>query len=93
MVDEGDSHAHETPSAPRSEGSAPCSPDYQGVLIDNQRDEELYSRDRPPHPTLPEDRPRGAKPKAPVKHRSPWLVAAFVIGVIALIVIGIALFP
>ncbi|WP_406456623.1 hypothetical protein OH768_23470 [Streptomyces sp. NBC_01622] len=53
----------------------------------------LYSRDRPAHPTLPEDRPREGKPKAPVKHRSPWLVAAFVIGVIVLIVVGIALFP
>ncbi|MFG2373135.1 hypothetical protein ACGFY9_16850 [Streptomyces sp. NPDC048504] len=61
--------------------------------MDNQRDEELYSRDRPAHPTLPEDRPRGGEPKAPVKHRSPWLVAVFVIGVIALIVIGVALFP
>jgi hypothetical protein len=61
--------------------------------MDNRQDEELYSRDRPPHPTLPEDRPRGAKPKAPVKHRSPLLVAVFVIGVLVLIVIGIALFP
>jgi hypothetical protein len=59
----------------------------------NRRDEELYSRDRPAHPALPEDRPRGGEPKAAVKHRSPWLVATFVIVVIALIVVGIALFP
>ena len=64
--------------------------------MDSRRDEELYSRDRPTRPTLPEDRPRGAKPEAPMKYRSPWPVAAFVlgvIGVIAPIVIGIALFP
>ncbi len=44
-------------------------------------------------PALPEDRPRGAKPKAPMKHRSPWMITAFVIGVMALIFNGIALFP
>jgi hypothetical protein len=61
--------------------------------MESRRDEEFYSRDRPVHPALPEDRPRGAKPKAPVKHRGPWLTAALVIGVIPLIVVGIALLP
>ncbi|MFD4557908.1 hypothetical protein ACFWP5_26950 [Streptomyces sp. NPDC058469] len=61
--------------------------------MENRHDEDLYTRDRPTHPTLPEDRPRGAQPKASVSHRGPWLTAGLIIGVILLIFIGIALFP
>jgi hypothetical protein len=57
------------------------------------RDDEFYARDRPAHPTLPEDRPRGGKDKASMKHRGPWAMAALIAFVILLILVGIALFP
>ncbi|MFJ5534803.1 hypothetical protein [Streptomyces sp. NPDC093261] len=59
----------------------------------DHRDEEFYQRDRPAHPKLEEDRPRGAKPKEPAKHRGPWLTVAIVVTVVVLVVLGITLFP
>lgn len=56
-------------------------------------DEQFYSADRPEHPVLPEDRPRGGGPAAPVKHRGTWATVAMVAGIILLILAGIALFP
>ncbi|GAA3784711.1 hypothetical protein ACFS5L_07345 [Streptomyces phyllanthi] len=56
-------------------------------------DEEFYASDRPAHPVLPEDRPRGGGPTDPLKH--PWTVGTmlFVAFVFLVIFGGIALFP
>jgi hypothetical protein len=62
-------------------------------MADHRRDEEFYMRDRPAHPTLEEDRPRGDKPKAPAKHRGSWSTVAIIVVVVLLVVLGIALFP
>ncbi|WP_055489510.1 hypothetical protein [Streptomyces sp. TP-A0356] len=62
-------------------------------MADHARDEEFYTRDRPAHPTLAEDRPRGTAPKAPAKHRGPWVTVAIVAVLVLLVVLGIALFP
>lgn len=56
-------------------------------------DGDFYTRDRPEHPVLPEDRPRGGQPRMPLRHRSAWATAGFVIGFFLLIVVGVALFP
>ncbi|MFE2376813.1 hypothetical protein [Streptomyces sp. NPDC059398] len=57
------------------------------------QDKEFYARDRPDHPVLPEDRPRGGGPREPMRHRGTWTSAAIVIGIIVLIMVGVALFP
>lgn len=57
------------------------------------QDREFYASDRPAHPALPEDRPRGGGPRAPLKHRGAWTGAGLVIAVIVLIMVGVALFP
>jgi hypothetical protein len=56
-------------------------------------DEEFYASGRPADAVLPEDRPRGGGPATPLKHRGPWATAALVVGIILLILVGIALFP
>ncbi|WP_327293984.1 MULTISPECIES: hypothetical protein [unclassified Streptomyces] len=63
------------------------------VNAHNDDEDEFYSRDRPEHPVLPEDRPRGGQPKQPLQHRGPWTVAAIIVAVIVLIIVGVALFP
>ncbi|WP_405774259.1 hypothetical protein [Streptomyces sp. NBC_00859] len=62
------------------------------MTVDLQ-DKEFYARDRPAHPVLPEDRPRGGGPRAPLKHRGAWTGAAMIVGIIVLIMVGVALFP
>ncbi|MFC9430732.1 hypothetical protein [Streptomyces sp. NPDC056987] len=54
---------------------------------------DFYASDRPPHPKLPEDRPRGGGPKAPLLHRGTWSVLAIVVVVVLVIAVGIVLFP
>ncbi|MEW2544248.1 hypothetical protein AB0910_00475 [Streptomyces sp. NPDC047002] len=54
--------------------------------------DDFYSHDRPQHPTLPEDRPRGG-PAEPAKGRKGWGLVAVVVVVVVLVVLGIALFP
>jgi hypothetical protein len=56
-------------------------------------DEQFYEADRPPGHVLPEDRPRGGGPATPLKHRGPWATVGMVVGIIVLILAGIALFP
>jgi hypothetical protein len=56
-------------------------------------DAEFYASDRPTHPVLPEDRPRGGGPTTAVKHRGTWATVALVAGIVLLILVGIALFP
>ncbi|MFI6935732.1 hypothetical protein [Streptomyces sp. NPDC050287] len=56
-------------------------------------DEQFYASDRPADPVLPEDRPRGGGPVTPLRHRGPWATAAFVVGIVLLVLVGIALFP
>ncbi|MCW7944803.1 hypothetical protein AAW14_22990 [Streptomyces hygroscopicus] len=56
-------------------------------------DEQFYSSDRPAHAELPEDRPRGGRPPAPLKHRGTWATVGLVVGIILLVLLGIALFP
>ncbi|MHC3467553.1 hypothetical protein ACYF6T_02450 [Streptomyces sp. 7R007] len=56
-------------------------------------DEQFYASDRPAHPELPEDRPRGGGPTRPVKHRGPWATVVLIACIILLILVGIALFP
>lgn len=64
-------------------------------MTDHRDDEEFYKRDRPAHPTLEEDRPRGGKPKekAPAKYRGSWSMVAIIVVIVLLVVLGIALFP
>ncbi|MEU8590843.1 hypothetical protein AB0C59_28150 [Streptomyces sp. NPDC048664] len=56
-------------------------------------DEQFYASDRPENPAMPEDRPRGGGAPDPLRHRGTWATAALVIGIILLVLIGIALFP
>ncbi|MFI6401897.1 hypothetical protein [Streptomyces sp. NPDC050548] len=56
-------------------------------------DDQFYASDRPAHPVLPEDRPRGGGPAATVRHRGTWATVALVAGIVLLILVGIALFP
>jgi len=56
-------------------------------------DDEFYASDRPAHPVLPEDRPRGGGPATPLKHRGTWGTVGLVAGIILLILVGIMLFP
>ncbi|MEV7424757.1 MULTISPECIES: hypothetical protein [unclassified Streptomyces] len=53
----------------------------------------FYAHDRPPHPTLPEDRPRGGGPKTPLAHSGRWTTLAIVLVVLLIVVVGIAMFP
>ncbi|POX47116.1 hypothetical protein [Streptomyces sp. Ru72] len=62
-------------------------------MTEHRDDEEFYKRDRPAHPTLEEDRPRGGKAKAPAKYRGSWSMVAIIVVIVLLIVLGIALFP
>ncbi|MCW7941541.1 hypothetical protein AAW14_05615 [Streptomyces hygroscopicus] len=62
-------------------------------MAEHRRDEEFYERDRPAHPTLAEDRPRGAQPGESVNPGGPWAMVAIVTVVVLLVVLGIALFP
>ncbi|MEU9365097.1 hypothetical protein AB0D78_03790 [Streptomyces avermitilis] len=56
-------------------------------------DADFYASDRPAHPLLPEDRPRGGGPATPLRHRGTWETVAIVAAVILVIMVGIALFP
>ncbi|MER6629062.1 hypothetical protein ABT301_12565 [Streptomyces sp. NPDC000987] len=56
-------------------------------------DQEFYASDRPEHPVLPEDRPRGGGPARPIRHRGPWATAALIAFIVLVILLGIALFP
>lgn len=56
-------------------------------------DAQFYASDRPDHPDLPEDRPRGGGATTVVRHRGTWATVALVAGIILLILVGIALFP
>jgi hypothetical protein len=56
-------------------------------------DTDFYAHDRPEHPILPEDRPRGGGPTAPAVHGRLWIACAIVIAIIMLPLAGIALFP
>ncbi|MCX4551436.1 hypothetical protein [Streptomyces sp. NBC_01500] len=55
--------------------------------------DDFYSRDRSPNATMPEDRPRGGGPRAPLKHRGPLAVVLMTAAIILLIIVGVALFP
>lgn len=55
-------------------------------------DEEFYASDRPAHPALPEDRPRGG-PSDPLKHPWTWGSVAFVTFWVLIVLMGIMLFP
>jgi hypothetical protein len=67
---------------------------WEGALMVNgEREDEFYARDRPPNPELPEDRPRGGGRREPLQHRGAWTVAAAIITVFLVIVVGVALFP
>ncbi|MEV7086305.1 hypothetical protein AB0O07_10455 [Streptomyces sp. NPDC093085] len=54
---------------------------------------EFYASDRPAHPELPEDRPRGGGPKEPLVHPGTWAMIAIVAIVVVVIGVGIVLFP
>jgi hypothetical protein len=56
-------------------------------------DEQFYSSDRPVNAALPEDRPRGGRQPAPVKHRGTWATVGLIACIVLLILVGIALFP
>jgi hypothetical protein len=56
-------------------------------------DEQFYASDRPEDPALPEDRPRGGGPSAPIRHRGKWGTVLLVVCIVLLIAAGIALFP
>ncbi|WP_329454816.1 hypothetical protein [Streptomyces sp. NBC_01497] len=56
------------------------------------QNDDFYTHDRPNHPTLPEDRPRGGAARSP-KGGKTWGAVAIVVVVVALVVVGIALFP
>lgn len=56
-------------------------------------DADFYASDRPEHPVLPEDRPRGGGPATPLKHQGTWGTVGFVACIILLILVGIMLFP
>ncbi|MFJ1750632.1 hypothetical protein ACIOJD_30995 [Streptomyces sp. NPDC088116] len=56
-------------------------------------DTDFYSHDRPEHPLLPEDRPRGGGPRAPVAHSRLWIACAIVIAFVLVALVGIVLFP
>lgn len=56
-------------------------------------DDQFYASDRPENPAMPEDRPRGGRTPAPVRHRGTWATVALVVGIVLLVLIGIALFP
>jgi hypothetical protein len=56
-------------------------------------DDQFYLSDRPAHPALPEDRPRGGGPHEPLHHRGSWATVAMIVGICLLILFGIALFP
>ncbi|MFJ8000325.1 hypothetical protein ACIQ7D_24850 [Streptomyces sp. NPDC096310] len=54
---------------------------------------EFYASDRPPHPKLPEDRPRGGGPKEPLVHPGAWSLMAIVAIIVLVVAVGIVLFP
>ncbi|WP_055491231.1 hypothetical protein [Streptomyces sp. TP-A0356] len=56
-------------------------------------DEQFYASDRPAHPDLPEDRPRGGRAPEPLKHRGTWATVGLIACIVLLILAGIALFP
>ncbi|MFF5568326.1 hypothetical protein ACFY7Z_27695 [Streptomyces sp. NPDC012623] len=56
-------------------------------------DSDFYAHDRPPHPTLPEDRPRGGGPKAPLAHSRSWTTMMIVLVILVVVIVGIAMFP
>ena len=56
-------------------------------------DSDFYAHDRPEHPRLPEDRPRGGGPRAPVAHSGLWIACAIVIAIFVVALAGIVLFP
>ncbi|MFJ5533889.1 hypothetical protein [Streptomyces sp. NPDC093261] len=56
-------------------------------------DEQFYRSDRAADSVLPEDRPRGGRPPAPLKHRGTWGTVALIACIILVIAAGIALFP
>ncbi|MFF3905782.1 hypothetical protein ACFYZJ_07160 [Streptomyces sp. NPDC001848] len=56
-------------------------------------DEQFYMSDRPADCVLPEDRPRGGGPAEPVRHRGTWTTVWLIVGIVLLIIFGIALFP
>lgn len=55
-------------------------------------DEQFYASDRPPHPVLPEDRPRGG-PIERIRHPWTWGVLGLIVSLFTLLFMGIALFP
>ncbi|MFB7273468.1 hypothetical protein [Streptomyces sp. NPDC056244] len=55
-------------------------------------DTDFYSRDRPAHPRLPEDRPRGGGPKV-YEHHKMRRGTMFLIAFVILVLVGILLFP
>ncbi|MFE7135152.1 hypothetical protein ACFVIM_30275 [Streptomyces sp. NPDC057638] len=57
-------------------------------------DDDFYKRDRPPNPVLPEDRPRGGAPGAPVlAHRPGRMAFVIIVAIVVVIIFGIMLFP
>jgi hypothetical protein len=56
-------------------------------------DEQFYASDRPEHPELAEDRPRGGSVGESVKHRTTWGTVALIAFIVLLVITGIALFP
>jgi hypothetical protein len=57
-----------------------------------QEVDDFYMRDRPPHPTLLEDRPRGGG--GPLfAHQKIWVTIGVVFAIFIELVMGIALFP
>jgi len=56
------------------------------------QNDDFYTHDRPDHPTIPDDRPRGGTAK-PAKGGKGWGAIAIIVVVVVLVVVGIALFP
>jgi hypothetical protein len=56
------------------------------------QNDDFYTHDRPAHPSLAEDRPRGG-PARPAKGGKGWGAIAIVVVIVVLVVVGIALFP
>lgn len=55
-------------------------------------DDNFYRHDRPSHPGMHEDRPRGGA-GGRVSHGGTWSAIGVVVAVLVLVAVGIALFP
>lgn len=56
-------------------------------------DNDFYTRDRPEHARLPEDRPRGGTGGQPAAHRGTWTIVLIILAIIVVAAFGIMFFP